>query len=48
MTWLLAPGATTMLFSPLAATVIRDRFVTAAQLCAGPLRTACRRAGIAS
>jgi D-xylose transport system substrate-binding protein len=32
----------------MAATVIRDRFVTAAQLCAGPLRTACRRAGIAS
>jgi D-xylose transport system substrate-binding protein len=32
----------------MAATVIRDRFVTAAQLCTGPLRTACRRAGIAS
>ncbi len=31
----------------MAATVIRDRFVTAAQLCAGSLRAACRRAGIA-
>jgi D-xylose transport system substrate-binding protein len=32
----------------MAATVIRDRFVTAAQLCAGPLRAACRRARIVS
>ena len=32
----------------MAATVIRDRFVAAAQLCGGSLRTACRRAGIAS
>ena len=32
----------------MAATVIRDRFVTAAQLCTGPLRPACRRARIAS
>ncbi|MDX6334860.1 MAG: D-xylose transport system substrate-binding protein [Streptosporangiaceae bacterium] len=31
----------------MAATVIRDRFVTAAQLCGGSLRTACRRARIA-
>jgi D-xylose transport system substrate-binding protein len=32
----------------MAATVIRDRFVAAAQLCGGSLRAACRRAGIAS
>ena len=31
----------------MAATVIRDRFVTAVQLCAGSLRAACRRARIA-
>jgi D-xylose transport system substrate-binding protein len=31
----------------MAATVIRDRFVAAAQLCGGSLRAACRRAGIA-
>ena len=31
----------------MAATVIRDRFVTAAQLCEGALLAACRRAGIA-
>ncbi len=30
----------------MAATVLRDRFVSAAQLCAGALRPACRRAGI--
>jgi D-xylose transport system substrate-binding protein len=33
--------------SSMAATVIRDRFVTAVQLCGGSLRTACRRARIA-
>jgi hypothetical protein len=30
----------------MAATVVRDGFVPVAQLCAGALRAACRRAGI--